>query len=369
MQSEPPVPALMARRFQNVDDVVLVEPFRAGHINDSYRVEAGTPAGTRVFLLQRINTAIFTRPVELMENIQRSTAHIAARLRAARAPDADRKCLRVIPARTGDPAYRAPNGSWWRMYAFIENSRCRLAADSAALVEFAGAAFGEFLSLLSDLPPPRLHEVIPGFHDTRQRLAALETAVSRNVAGRAGAVADEIRFLRSRSRLAGALADLRQRGAVSERVAHNDAKISNVLVDAQTGEALCVVDLDTLMPGLVLSDFGDMVRSMTCMAAEDEPDASRVKLRLDFFESLARGFLRTTRDLLSPAERVHLVDGGQVITYEQAVRFLTDYLNGDTYYRTTRPDQNLDRTRTQIRLLEELLSHEQELRRIVECAH
>jgi Ser/Thr protein kinase RdoA (MazF antagonist) len=358
-------PEDIALEFTGVDRVAAIRPFHAGHINESFVVTAATDDGPKRYFLQRINSAIFPRPVDVMENIARVTAHLAEKERERSSSQPRRPVLTLNPTRDARTVVCDAVGGCWRMFEFIEGSRSVQIADSPQLVELTGRTFGEFMVSLRDLPPPRLHEVLPGFHDTPSRLRMFEEAVARDIAARRHEVAEEIEFIVRHAGLAERLVALRRRGAVPERVVHNDAKLSNVLLDDRTGAALCVVDLDIVMPGLSLFDFGDMVRSMSSTAAEDEPDSGRVRLRVDLFEALARGYLSATRAMLTSAEIAHLVDSGIVITYEQALRFLGDYLNGDQYYRVTRARQNLDRARTQIRLVEELLRHEPELRRVV----
>lgn len=359
------LPIEVALAFVGVDSVAAIEPFHAGHINESYVVTAGAGAGTKRYFLQRINPTVFPSPIKVMENIARVTSHLARKARATHAAVAGRRHLTLIPARDGKTHQFDATGGCWRLFTFITGSRCLLTADSPELVELTGRAFGEFMVNLSDLPPPRLHEVLPGFHDTPARLRAFEEAAARDAADRRRQVVGEIEFIVRHAGLADRLVALRSSGAIPERVVHNDAKLSNVLLDDETGAALCVVDLDIVMPGLSLFDFGDMMRSMTSNAAEDEPESGQVRLRVDFFEALTRGYLSATRSMLTSAEIAHLVDSGMVITYEQTLRFLGDYLNGDRYYRVTRTGQNLDRARTQIKLLDEMLLREQELRRIV----
>lgn len=338
--------------------------FSAGHIHASY---TATPPGDNrpAILLQRINTGIFSDPHALMRNIRRVTEHIAAR-NAADPADRARCELCVVMTRDGKQLARDAAGGYWRAYRFVPRSRCESTAKDAKSAEICGAAFGEFLAKLADFPPPSLHAVLPGFHDTPRRFEHLETAIAHDAAGRAPAVREEIAFLRARQPAACRLMSLLDAGVLPWRVAHNDAKISNLLFDEASEEVLCVVDLDLVMPGTALFDFGDMVRSMTSTAAEDEPDCSKVYLRLDLFEGLARGFIRSTAGFLQPAERAHLFDAGVAITLEQAARFLTDYLNGDRYYQIHRPDQNLYRARTQVALAEQLRRAEPQLQKMAE---
>ena len=337
-------------RFAIDAPVVAVEPFSgpAGHINASYVVT--TPRGGR-FFLQRLNRHVFPDLDALMENVARVTRHVGGP-------------LRLVPTREGLVWARDDQGDVWRLYGFIEGAVARTMA-SAADAERAARAFGAFQRALADLPGPRLHETIPHFHDTPRRLESFECAVQRDSAGRAAEARKEIAQVQGRRELAAVLVKAAASGTVPERIVHNDAKLANVLFDAASGEALCVVDLDTVMPGLALFDFGDLVRSMATRAAEDERDTSRVRLEPELFESIARGYVAATRELLTPAERELLVPAAQVIVFEQAVRFLIDHLEGDRYYRIARPGHNLDRCRTQLALLDALLAGERALEQIV----
>jgi hypothetical protein len=355
----------IAAAFDVPGEPMAAELFGGGHINDSYRLTFAVRGASRRYLLQRINSAIFRDPPRLMENVQRVTAHIAARLRDSGVQDTDRRVLRVVPARGGLPYQRDEAGGYWRMYHFVEGTAAREAPESPAQAEQAGRAFGEFQRLLADFPAPRLHDTIPDFHNTPLRFAALEQAVRADVCGRGAAARAEIEFAFRNRALGRLLVDAQARGELPERVVHNDAKLSNVLLDAVTGEGLCVVDLDIVMPGLAVYDLGDMVRSMTCAAAEDETDLPKVEVQVPLFEGLARGYLATAGAFLMPAERALLVAAGKVITLEQGVRFLADFVAGDTYYKTSRPLQNLDRCRTQFKLLESFARHEAEMERTI----
>jgi Ser/Thr protein kinase RdoA (MazF antagonist) len=352
----------ISRQFAITGDVIASEPFGGGHINDSYHIRV---AGGSGYLLQRINERIFPRPHDLMENVERVTTHLRRRLVDTGATDVDRRVLEVIPTTDGAACLHQQDGSW-RMYRFIDRTESRLEVAGPADAEAAGEAFGRFQTMLIDLPGPRLHEIIPGFHDTPARYATFEDAVARDPMGRAGSAAAEIDFARARRDLAEVLLAEHAAGAMPERVTHNDVKMSNILLDAATGEGLCVIDLDTVMPGLAVYDFGDMMRSMTCAAAEDERDLSRVAVDPGLFEGLASGYLRATRDMLTASEIEHLVFSGTLITLEQGVRFLTDYLLGDGYYKTSRPAQNLDRCRTQFRLVESFAAHDSAMQSCVD---
>jgi Ser/Thr protein kinase RdoA (MazF antagonist) len=351
-------------RFDLDAELDGVEPLPGGHINESYVATCRLGRGPVRFLLQGLNPDVFPDARRVMENVARVTEHLWAVLAGWAGPDAGRRALRLVPAREGTAFVEDQRGRAWRLYRFIEDTVTRQQPTGAADVERAARAFGTFQRDVASLPGPRLHETIPHFHDTPRRVEALEHAVECDVANRAAGAREAIARVLARSDLAPALVDAAARGELPERVVHNDAKISNVLFDASSGEALCVVDLDTVMPGLSLYDFGDLVRSMAARAAEDECDLRRVRLEPELFAATARGYLAATGDLLSVPERELLVPAAQVIVYEQAARFLTDHLNGDRYYRIARPDQNLDRCRSQLALLESLLAQEPGLTRI-----
>jgi Ser/Thr protein kinase RdoA (MazF antagonist) len=363
--SMPPGVEAIAAQFVVEGELAAAEPFGAGHINDSFLLTYRRDDKTARYLLQRINDAVFPKPALLVENIRRVTAHITKKLMSRGVSDVGRRVLTLLPTHDGEPCYRDDAGSYWRLYRFVEQTRVHEAAETPEQAAHAGRMFGTFQQQLADLGGPRLHETIPDFHNTPLRFEALDWAVQTDPCQRAALARDEIDFADRHRSLAGVLLDLQRRGEIPERVVHNDAKISNVLFDAVTDEALCVVDLDTVMPGLSLYDFGDMMRSMTCTAAEDEIDLSRVEVQMSLFEALARGYVRATGGFLTPAEREHLVFAGKLITLEQGVRFLTDYLNSDTYYKTQRPNHNLDRCRTQFKLVESITRHESRMARFV----
>jgi len=352
----------IAGRFALPGPVESVDELPGGHINDSYRVTARRSDGTPVFyLLQHVNPTVFPDASRLMENIAYVTRHLAAHRRAGRTA---RETLTLVPTIAGAAWMEDAARSCWRIYAFIAGTHAVEHTDQSGQALEASRALGEFLALLADYDGPELHVTIDGFHDTAARFSQLEAAVELDIVGRAGGVRDEIELVLAHRGLAEVLPPHLDSGAVPRRVVHNDAKIANVLLDDVTGRARCVVDLDTVMPGSLLHDFGDMVRSMATPTEEDEADATKVGVRLDLFEAVARGFLETAGPILTPAERSLLVFAGRLITLEQAIRFLTDYLDGDRYYRA-RGDQNLRRVRAQLQLFESLTAREKELDAIV----
>jgi Ser/Thr protein kinase RdoA (MazF antagonist) len=350
----------VARQFQISGEFCSARPYGSGHINDTYRVVFEQAGAKTRYIAQRINTGIFRNPAALMENIQRVTSHLAAQ--SAREPESERRALTLILARDRQAWHVDAEGNYWRVYRFIEGARTYDAVESAEQAYQAAKAFGRFQQMLANLPAPRLHETIADFHHTPKRFLALEQAISADVAGRAKLAGGEIEFAVARKSMASVLLDAN----LPERVTHNDTKFSNVLLDDATGEGICVVDLDTVMPGVALYDFGDMVRTTTSPAVEDERDLSKVTMQFEMFDALVRGYLQSAGGFLTKAEKRHLAFSGKLITFEQGIRFLTDYLAGDTYYKVQREGQNLDRCRTQFKLIESIEEQEERMERLVE---
>lgn len=341
--------AAVAGAFCAAGELRGAERYGSGHIHDSYSVRFGS--GEHI-LLQRMNTRIFKDPVGLIGNIERVTTHLRARL--GDAPDADRRVLQLVRARDGKAWHMDEANDCWRAYRFIEGARTYDEVASTGQAYEAAKAFGGFQRMLSDLPGGRLAETIRDFHNTPKRLAQFEEAVGANAAGRCEQAQPEIAFATSRRATAGLLTEME----LPERVTHNDTKLNNVLLDERSNEGICVIDLDTVMPGLAAYDFGDMVRTMTCAAAEDERDLSRVEMNFALFEAVLRGYLAGAEGFLTDGEQASLIAGAKVIVLEQGIRFLTDFLNGDVYYKVSRAGQNLDRCRTQFRLLESIEEQE-----------
>lgn len=353
-------PGSIAGRFQIEGTCVGAHALDGGHIHDTYRVRVDAGGVPKCFLLQRINTRVFSHVDALMENVARVCAHGAACV--AGEADAERRALRLVPSVDGGFLHRDGEGNCWRMFHWIDGAHAVDRAETPEQAFRMAQAFGRFQLQLVTLPAPRLHETIPGFHDTPRRFAALEQAIAADAAGRVAQARAEIAFALSRKAMTTQIVDAH----LPERVAHYDAKPNNVLMDDATGEALCVIDLDTVMPGLAVYDFGDMVRAASSPTAEDERDLSRVEMRMDLFEGLARGYLSTAGGFLTRAEKEHLVLAGKVITFENGVRFLADYLAGDTYYKVHRAGQNLDRCRTHFKLVESIERQEDAMMRRVE---
>jgi hypothetical protein len=345
-------------------DFVHAHPHGSGHINDTYCATLDQ-SGRRVrHIVQRINHMVFKNPVALMENVDRVTRHSLDTLRANRHPEAHRRTLTCIPSHDGKPYAIDAGGNYWRVYPFIEGARAHDALVSDQQAYQVARAFGDFQKLAASLCGERLHETIPDFHHTPKRLAALEAAIARDTHGRAREVAAEIDFARARAADCSRIVDLIESGAIPERVTHNDTKPGNVLLDDTTAEAVCVIDLDTTMPGCVLYDFGDMVRAATPTTREDNPDPAAIGLRLERFEALLRGYLASA-DFLCPAEIEQLAFSGKLITLEVGIRFLTDHLDGDVYFKINRHHHNLDRCRNQFAFVRALEQHMPAMERIV----
>jgi len=344
----------VARHFCFAGRCIEAAPYGTGHINRTYVTWCATPeGGSRRYLLQSINHNIFRDPAALMENVKRVTRHLREKIVAA-GGDPTRETLNLVPASNGASFHRDAAGNYWRAYLFIEGAQAYEMATSLQHVYSAGKAFGDFQRLLADFPAGALHEVLPDFHNTPQRFATFLETVARDPANRAAGVREEIKFVEQRAAETTTLVNLLDQGRLPLRVTHNDAKFSNVLMDDVTGEGLCVIDLDTVMPGSALYDFGDAVRAGAALAAEDEPDFTRAGISLETFEALAAGYLDAARDFLTPTELDYLPFSARLITLEQAIRFLNDYVNGDIYYKIHRPLHNLDRTRTQIQMLRDM---------------
>jgi Ser/Thr protein kinase RdoA (MazF antagonist) len=319
----------------------------SGHINDTFVVRCERADGPVRYVLQRINEHVFRDVPALMENVSRVCAHLATQATTG----ATRRGLTLVPPRDGGTFHRDAAGDCWRAYHFIAGASTWDIARSPRDAFEAARAFGEFQVKLVDLSGPRLRETIPHFHDTRRRFEVLRAAGESGLLDRIRAAGAELEFARAREGMVDVLLDLHRAGKIPERTTHNDTKLNNVMLDDKSGEAVCVVDLDTVMPGLALYDFGDLVRSATNSAAEDEVDLARVAMQLPVFRELVRGYAAATAGLLNPTERAHLAFAGRLITFEVGIRFLTDFLQGDVYFKTARPGHNLDRARCQFALL------------------
>ena len=325
------------------------ERYGAGHINDTFAVWAADHS--RRWILQRINTDTFTDPAGLMENVTGVTSYLRREI-LARGGDPDRETLNVVPTREGKPYYTDCEGSAWRAYLFVEGTVCLQKVENERDFYTAAETFGNFQNQLAGYPAATLHETIARFHDTPNRYANFEKALAADVMGRAREIGPEIAFIRAREADCHVLMDQLAAGVLPLRVTHNDTKLNNVLIDQATGKGICVIDLDTVMPGLSAYDFGDSIRFGANDCAEDEPDQSKVHFSLHLYEVFARGYLAAAGSAMTEAERRSLPWGAKLMTLECGIRFLTDYLEGDHYFKISRPAQNLDRARTQFTLVE-----------------
>ncbi|MFC1585284.1 phosphotransferase enzyme family protein [Fibrobacterota bacterium] len=340
-------------------------PFGSGHINDTSSLVYEHEGKTTRYVLQRINDNVFKNPRLVMENMSRVCSHQLARLKEQGTDDAGRRCLQLVHSKDGQPFHVDRKGGYWRVCPLIERAHTCDKVESEALARTAGQAFGQFQKQVVGLPGERLHETIPDFHNTEKRYVSLEGAIKADSCKRVDSCTAEIAFIKERREIVSVINDLMAAGEIPDRITHNDTKLNNVMIDDDTGEALCVIDLDTVMPGSALFDFGDMVRTATSPALEDEKDLSLVQIQVPLFKGLTEGYLSETGNFLTQAEREHLAFSGKLITFEQGIRFLTDYLEGDCYYKTGYGNHNLVRARNQLKLVESIEENEKELESIV----
>ncbi len=341
----------IAEQFHLYGDLVEIVPYGRGHINDTYLMtinQAGRPVR---YILQRLNTDVFRSPAAVMDNIARVTAHIARKLANEGCPDPSRRTLTMVPCRDGRRWLDDPDGAF-RCYLFIEGARTFDQVETVQQAEAAARAVGRFQQQLVDFPLDQLVETIPNFHHTRRRFEAFRRAWAADPMGRAEQCRPEIEFALARESIVDVLLQGEASGELPRRVTHNDTKLNNVMLDDATGEGVCVIDLDTVMPGLVLYDFGDLCRTATRPTLEDEVQLERVQMRREMFEAIVRGYWSTAGTFLTRAEITWLAFSARLITFEIGLRFLTDYLEGDVYFKTHRPGHNLDRCRVQFRMVE-----------------
>ena len=342
-----------------------LRPHGTGHIHETFAAIYQQPSGRRRFILQRFNDHVFKDPERTIDNIARVTDHVRRSLESRGETDVDRGVLRLVPTRSGALIHRDDDGVWWRMYDFVERSFALERPRTEEQATEAAKTFARFQSLLADYDGSRLFDTIPNFHHTPARFSALVEAIDRDPLSRAAASSAEIDLALAGRDLPDSLLSLHRAGLLPERITHNDTKINNVLFDDFTELGICVTDLDTVMAGLALYDFGDLVRTAVSTAPEDEPDPARVLVRPEMFLALARGWIAGAGATLSQIERERLVLASRLLTYECGVRFLTDHLLGDTYFKIHRPGHNLDRARSQLTLERSLARHEEKLQRAV----
>jgi Ser/Thr protein kinase RdoA (MazF antagonist) len=351
-------------QFDYIGEPVAIKDCNKGHINGTYFVDCEADGKKQRYVLQSINTSIFKQPDHVMENIVNVTGHIKKKL-IAEGKDPVQGTINIVFTKDGHYSYTDEAGNYWRSYIFIEGD-CHQSADSPALMEKVGKAFGHFQMQLSDFDASVLYESIPNFHNTVSRFADFEKALADDAAGRAAGIKDDIKFILDRKDKCSFIMDGIAEGRFPLRVTHNDTKLNNIMMDPETGEGRCVIDLDTVMPGSVLADFGDAIRFGASSAAEDEKDLDKVFVRLDMFEGFAKGFVEGLEGSLTEAEVRALPMGAFMLTFEQSIRFLGDYINGDTYFRTHYPEHNLDRARNQMKLVADMESKMDEMNKIIE---
>src|ERR1051326_6164155 len=356
----------ISKKFQIYGEILHAETLEIGHISETYTATYDQ-GGTRVrYIHQKLNQTVFRNPTAVMKNVMRVTTHIRKKQEARNVRDVTRRSLIVIPTRDGKPFYQNGESEGWRTFVFVEGVETYEAVQSPEQAYQAGRAFGEFQHLLVDLPGERLFETIPDFHHTRKRFAALQQAIGRDRFNRSQEARAEIEFALKHESIVDVILNAMAKRRIPERITHNDTKFNNVMLDVLTGEAMCIVDLDTVMPGCALYDFGDMVRTTTSPTLEDEPDLSKVKMQMPMFKRLAQGYLSTAGQFLTKAEKSYIAFSGKLITFEIGIRFLTDFLSGDTYFRIHRQGHNLDRCRTQLKLVESIERQEETMQKFVD---
>ncbi len=341
-----------------------VSRYGEGHINDTFCVEVQEGKNVRRYILQRMSTTAFKNPDQLMANITGVTDYLSEKIRE-NGGDPERETITVKRTCQGETFFTDSEGEPWRVYPFIEDTECLQSAETPELFEASAKAFGRFQYMLRDYPAETLYETIAKFHDTENRYANLMKAVEADVCGRAAEVQQEIEFAKARKEDCSVCLQALREGKLPLRVTHNDTKLNNILIDKETGTGLCIIDLDTVMPGLACNDFGDSIRFGANHNAEDEKDLSKVNFDLSLFEVYTRGFLEGAQGVISQEEKEYLPWGARLMTLECGMRFLTDYLDGDHYFAVHRPGQNLDRCRTQFKLVSDMEKCWQQMQEIV----
>lgn len=339
-----------AQKFGFAGNFVSAEPYGDGHINDTYALVYADGSKKRRYILQKMNKSVFPDIETLMENVALVTDFLSEEIKK-RGGDSERETLTLIKTRDGKSYYVDEEGECWRAFLFIENTVAYQTVDSPEIFEDTGRAFGVFIAGLADFDASRLGEVIKNFHDTRDRYRKFTEVLEKDKLNRAAGVGKETDFVKQREKYCGLITGMLERGEIPLRVTHNDTKFNNILVDAETKKAICVIDLDTIMPGSLLYDFGDAVRFGCSTAAEDEKDLSKVNFDINLYEAFTKGFLNGIGGSITGKEVENLAYGAIIMTYECGMRFLTDYLDGDNYFKIRYPEHNLVRCRTQFKLV------------------
>lgn len=355
----------IVKNFTFEGSFIKAESYGFGHINDTFEACFKlSDSGIKRYILQRINCSVFKNPENLMQNIQEVTSFLRKKI-IETGGKPDRETLNLVSTVDGKCFYKSGDGDYWRAYIFIEGAQTYQIVEKPDHFYNAGKAFGNFQKLLSDYPAKSLYETIQNFHNTKIRFNTFVEAAENDVMNRAQHVKAEIDFALKRYDEAVVLVNMLEKGDLPLRVTHNDTKFNNVMIDDKTGEGVCVIDLDTVMPGLSLYDFGDAIRFGTNSAAEDEKDLSKVWMDISLFEQFTNGFLDSAGDSLTNAELMHMPLSTKIMTYECGIRFLTDYLCGDTYFKIHRDDHNLDRARTQFKLVSDMEQKFDQMQKIV----
>ncbi|MEI6807663.1 MAG: aminoglycoside phosphotransferase family protein [bacterium] len=355
----------IGREFGMEGELIEGAPYGNGHINDTYLTRWNRNGRQKSWILQRINHKIFKDPPKVMENIAGVCAHIRKKLEATGIPDIDRRVLTCTPVTGGGYFFRDRDENYWRGYNFIDGATSHDVCSGPQLAYEVARTFGSFQMMLADYPAASLHETIPWFHHTPRRFTTLEKSIELDSANRCSAAKLEINFALARKSTAGAVSDLLEQGKIKPHVTHNDTKLNNVMIDNETGRGVCVIDLDTVMQGSILYDVGDLVRTSTITTAEDEQDLSKVNMDISRFEAIIRGYSETAGALPSPAEKDLLAFCGRLITFTIGIRFLADYLSGDVYFKTHRPNHNLERARVQFTMVRKMEESSTAMERIV----
>jgi thiamine kinase-like enzyme len=355
----------LVRNFDFEGEFIEANRYGHGHINDTFEARFKREDGTiRRYIMQRINTSIFKTPENLMENIENVTEHLKKKIILA-GGNPERETLNLIKSLDGKSFYKSDEGDYWRSYIFIEGAKTYQVVENLHHFYNSGKALGKFQQLLSDFPASKLHETILNFHNTEKRYQDFMEAVKLNAAGRLSEVTAEVEFVMERASETNVLVNLIKEGKLPIRVTHNDTKFNNVMIDDITSEGICVIDLDTVMPGLSLYDFGDSIRSGANPAEEDEVDLSKVCMDLELFEAYAKGFLEMAGGALTDIEIEYLPFSAKLMTFECGMRFLGDFLNGDVYFKIHREKHNLDRARTQFKMVADMENKMEEMKSIV----
>lgn len=350
--------------IQFPNNLIQCIPYGKGHINDTFRLTFQEHQQKKRFILQRMNKEVFRNPVELMENIIGVTGWLKKKIIAS-GGNPERETLNVIMAADGKSYYLDSSGNYWRAYNYIEEATSYEQVDNQEDFYQSAVAFGNFQRLLADYPADTLHETIPNFHNTKVRYDRFQKAVREDVCGRAKQVEKEIDFVNQNAELSHVLLDLQESGDLPLRVTHNDTKLNNIMIDDETHRGICVIDLDTVMPGLSVNDFGDSIRFGASTGAEDEKDLSKIECDMELFELYTKGFIEGCGGKLTEKELDMLPTGAMVMTYECGMRFLTDYLEGDHYFKIHREEHNLDRCRTQFKLVSDMMKKKDLMQEIV----